>query len=219
MTTNNINGKIYIGKKTSSTFLKEEYLGSGVAIKRAIKKYSKENFSVEMLCSCESLEELNGMEKYFIKEYNSQDKNIGYNILPGGDGGSIFGHPPTFTRKHTEEERHKMSVKSSNQVHTKERDGQVASHHMGSKMMTNGTEQKWVYKEDIQTMVDSGWSFGSCKKRNRDYTGKNNPMYGKAASTGKKWIHRIDNNKIIKTYVSKDELEHYLSNGWELGMK
>lgn len=68
-------------------------------------------------------------------------------------------------------------------------------------------------------MLDNGWSFGSCKKRNRDYTGKNNPMFGKSASSNKKWVNKCEDNKIVRTYIPKDELETYLNNGWKLGMK
>lgn len=42
-TTNLINGKKYIGQKTSRVFLKEEYLGSGKGIKLAIDKYGLNN--------------------------------------------------------------------------------------------------------------------------------------------------------------------------------
>jgi hypothetical protein len=40
-TTNIINGKYYVGKDINNS---ESYLGSGVLLKRAIKKYGKENF-------------------------------------------------------------------------------------------------------------------------------------------------------------------------------
>jgi len=45
-TTNKINGKIYIGKDTTSN---PQYLGSGKLIKRAILKYGVENFTKEIL--------------------------------------------------------------------------------------------------------------------------------------------------------------------------
>ena len=47
-TTNLINGKIYVGKRQSSTF-DENYYGSGKYFKRALKKYGKSNFSREVL--------------------------------------------------------------------------------------------------------------------------------------------------------------------------
>ena len=46
-TTNLINGKIYIGQSIRK--FSKSYLGSGVKILNAIKKYGKENFKVEIL--------------------------------------------------------------------------------------------------------------------------------------------------------------------------
>ena len=41
--TNNINGKKYIGKRSTHTSIdKDNYLGSGIAIKKAIEKYGKD---------------------------------------------------------------------------------------------------------------------------------------------------------------------------------
>ena len=46
-TTNNITKEYYIGLNTTSN---PKYLGSGVEIKKQIKKYGKENFTKEILC-------------------------------------------------------------------------------------------------------------------------------------------------------------------------
>lgn len=48
-TTNLINGKTYIGQHETSDMLNDSYIGSGKLIKRAIKKYGKENFKNEIL--------------------------------------------------------------------------------------------------------------------------------------------------------------------------
>ena len=56
---NNINGKIYIGK--SRLNVNENYFGSGLRIKRAIKKYGKENFTKNIICFAENYDELNKM--------------------------------------------------------------------------------------------------------------------------------------------------------------
>ena len=56
-TTNNINGKIYIGQHKSNIF-DSNYKGSGVRLADAIKKYGKDNFSVELLVECQSKQEM-----------------------------------------------------------------------------------------------------------------------------------------------------------------
>jgi hypothetical protein len=51
-TTNLVNGKIYVGQHYTSA--DDGYLGSGLKIIRAIKKYGKENFFRETIEFCTS---------------------------------------------------------------------------------------------------------------------------------------------------------------------
>lgn len=93
-TTNIINNKIYIGKSTKEINESQEYYGSGAILKKSILKNGKGNFKKEIICECDDLVELNKLEKFWIKELKSQDRNIGYNITDGGDGGNIYDYLP-----------------------------------------------------------------------------------------------------------------------------
>ena len=86
-TTNLANSKIYVGRHLLVT--NDEYLGSGILIKRAIKKYGKENFFRETLEVCTSAN-VNEKEIFWIDKLNSTNKEIGYNIANGGQGGHII---------------------------------------------------------------------------------------------------------------------------------
>ena len=85
--TNKINNKKYVGK----TSRKPEYRwnkGKGY-IKNSdffqdIKKYGWNNFDHEVVYQTLSEEEANKKEIEFIKQYNTQDSNFGYNIMSGG---------------------------------------------------------------------------------------------------------------------------------------
>jgi len=85
-TTNLINGKKYIGKKQ---YIKgwENYLGSGVLLKEAIKKHGIENFKRLILCECKTESELNNKEKFYIQLYNANNNPMYYNLAEGGTGG------------------------------------------------------------------------------------------------------------------------------------
>jgi group I intron endonuclease len=83
-TTNLINNKIYIGQLSRND---SNYLGSGEILKKSIKKYGKKNFTRETIAYCNTKDELDFLEKFFIEFYNSKDPN-GYN-LAGGGGGTI----------------------------------------------------------------------------------------------------------------------------------
>lgn len=83
-TNNHINGKWYIGQhlgKWRDTY----YFGSGTLIKKSLKKYGKENFSLAILCWCNSLEELNEKEEFWINEFKKKGFEL-YNINSGGQG-------------------------------------------------------------------------------------------------------------------------------------
>lgn len=82
-TINLINNKIYIGQ---DSYNNPRYLGSGVILKKDIKKYGRINFEKEILCYCNSPEELDEMEIYYIDKFNA--KETGYNLLDGGKGNS-----------------------------------------------------------------------------------------------------------------------------------
>jgi hypothetical protein len=88
-TTNLINGKTYIGqhKKTNR---RGKYIGSGLILRKAIKKYGKENFKVEILYDNIQLKETaDSVEMFAI----AKERKIGkaeYNIANGGQGGRVL---------------------------------------------------------------------------------------------------------------------------------
>jgi len=86
LVTNLINNKKYIGMDSSNC---PYYLGSGLYIKKAIKKYGRVNFKKEILQVCSSKEELIKAEKYWISFFNADKDRKFYNIREGGQGGDI----------------------------------------------------------------------------------------------------------------------------------
>ena len=83
--TNNINGKIYVGKHSTDN-LNDCYMGSGKIIKLAYNKYGVENFTKKILAFADTEEKLNWFERFYIKKYHCRDKSIGYNLTNGGEG-------------------------------------------------------------------------------------------------------------------------------------
>ena len=85
-TTNIKNGKIYIGLSEKSPDSTEKYLGSGDNIKKAISKYGSSSFIKEILeDNISDKRYLAEAEIKWIEFYKSDDREIGYNISPGGD--------------------------------------------------------------------------------------------------------------------------------------
>ena len=88
-TTNLLNNKIYIGKRVYRKKDDNWYLGSGIYLNRAIKKYGRENFKKEILEWCNNKSHLCEREIYWISQFNATDTKIGYNLSLGGDGGNV----------------------------------------------------------------------------------------------------------------------------------
>ena len=85
LVTNIINGKQYVGQST----VNRNKVGHGKAITEAYKKYGKENFIYEKICSeINNRNTLNYIEKFWIKVFNTIAPN-GYNIEAGGSDKGI----------------------------------------------------------------------------------------------------------------------------------
>ena len=127
-TVNNINGKAYIGKDTKNN---PKYLGSGLDLIKAIKKYGRSNFKKVILEECSNKDELWKREEYWLSKFNVKDSKDFYNRTNKAFGaweGRIF-KPVTEKTKlkmamaHKDKplsEEHKKSISEAMVGHTKD---------------------------------------------------------------------------------------------------
>lgn len=99
--TNNINGKTYIGSHSGNN---PKYMGSGVALKLAYKKYGQENFSKEIIMHTEHIHEL---ETQILTVLDAANDPTMYNLINSGIG-----------IRHTVETRNKISTGNTGKVRT-----------------------------------------------------------------------------------------------------
>lgn len=108
--TNKITGKVYIGITNQGAGARyrhhwyEARIGEPAPIHRSMAKYGEENFTLEIIDFADTYEELKEKEKYWIKQYDSVNRDKGYNLTEGGDG--------TFGRMHSEETKNKIRQKA-----------------------------------------------------------------------------------------------------------
>ena len=96
--TNRINGKVYIGQtKHSLEHRKNSHERDTRCRKKhstyfheALAKYGYENFVWEVIDESNSQVEIDKLEKKYIQEYRSMDKEFGYNLKDGGKEGGIY---------------------------------------------------------------------------------------------------------------------------------
>lgn len=105
-TTNIINQKIYIGVHEQEN--DDDYLGSGLHLKRAVRKYGKENFKRETLYEFSSREDAFEMETYLVNKC-FVERGDTYNMKIGGKGAPSGEDHHMYGKTHTEEARLKIS--------------------------------------------------------------------------------------------------------------
>lgn len=140
--TNLINGKKYIGQKTSSKFLGNRYLGSGKQIHDAVNKYGKENFKVKMIKSCNSKSELDEAEIYYIKLYDAVKSKNYYNISKGGEHWNLSSeYIAQLNRKY-------QSKKMKGRIYV----------HKGY------DEERFIFPYQLEEYLQNGYLKGRCQK-------------------------------------------------------
>lgn len=146
LTTNLINNKIYVGQRKSDKFIKA-YYGSGVYFKKALKKYGKENFKVELITWSNNKEQSNMFEIFWIKTFDATNPEIGYNLCNGGRGTSGYklsdetknklseinsgDKHPKYGTHHSEETRKKISESNKGQKLSEEQKKKLSESHKG----------------------------------------------------------------------------------------
>ena len=140
---NRLNGKAYVGqtRRTLEERLREHQRDrrSAIYVDRAIRKYGIENFSVEIIEVCFTLDELNYWEQFWIKELNTKVPN-GYNLTDGGEGSTGYITTPEMSarlsaqrkgRRISPEQCAKISARLKGRVFTPEHCAAISAAKMG----------------------------------------------------------------------------------------
>lgn len=138
MHTNKINNKVYVGQTCDKLTHRWGKHGQGYKTQkrfwRAIQKYGWDNFEHIVFAENLTKEDADHMEKLLIALYQTTDKNKGYNITTGGDGGAAYGeNNPFYGKHHTEETKQKISIANTGLRRTDEYRKQKQDSMMGNK--------------------------------------------------------------------------------------
>ena len=89
-----MNNKLYIGQTTNLNVRLKNYL-SGIYTEthyfaRALNKYLRKKDSYfYIMCVCDTKEELNEREKFYISKYDTTNRDKGYNLTEGGENPTV----------------------------------------------------------------------------------------------------------------------------------
>jgi len=203
-TTNTINGKIYIGKSEKDVDENREYLGSGVILKKAVKKYGKDNFTKEILYVSDSIDKINEAEIAYISYFKEMFQENCYNIAEGGTGGNSL---KFYSEDQLNNFKNKMSaiLKGENnpfygKQHTKETKQRISETKQGS-CYSDEFKQKCSNRMIGNTInIGRKHSKETIDNKREIFSGEGNPMYGKKHSeeTLNKISKRIRKSKELK---------------------
>jgi group I intron endonuclease len=163
ITTNMINGKKYLGKDTKND---PNYFGSGVILKRAIKKYGRQNFKKEIIESCANQDELKVREEYWLNFYDVGNNKMFYNWHNHSTGSPKGKKHPNYNKPLSEHARKKLSEFNRGKVLSEETRRKMSESRIGEKNHMFGR----THSDDARL-----------KLRNANL-GENNPMFGKSHS-------------------------------------
>lgn len=85
--TNLINGRKYIGSNSTND---PKYMGSGVDIKKDIKKYGRENFTKQIMNNVDDIEVMKELEEYWIEYFDAVNNPMFYNLTKYPAGITTF---------------------------------------------------------------------------------------------------------------------------------
>jgi hypothetical protein len=197
-TTNLKNGKFYLGMHSTHN-LNDGYLGSGLRLRRSIRRNGPENFKLEYLEFFDTREDLINREKELVNEDILKDPMC-LNIRLGGTGGWSI-------------EQQMENAKKSNerQKWLRENDKEWAEKRINQLKKNGSTILNKLWNEG--KLTPPNWTGKKHKEETKNKIGKANSQKQKGESNsqfGTCWITNGTENKKIK----KTESIPY---GWRLG--
>jgi group I intron endonuclease len=190
---NKINGKVYVGQHSANTF--DTYWGSGLRIRRAIKKYGTSNFYKTILERCESKEHLDIREKYWIASKDSI--NRGYNLTIGGTGGDTSKYI-----KYSEESKHKLR-ESLRRYYRNLSESERLKRFDNIRGSKNGMSGKLGYWKNRNIPL---YVIKKMLENRRSYAGESNPNFGKRWSLLKREQFSISQKATMNIPEVKEKL-------------
>lgn len=208
--TNKINGKYYIGMHKTND-LEDGYFGSGTHFRRALEKYSIENFEREILEFCNSEEEMRKAEVRYITEDVVNDKNS-YNLKLGGSGGWDYVNNNHLGENTMKSARCKFRelFENDDEFYKSWHKKVIKAHNTKSWKQNMSRSQKERFKKYDHPWTGRHHTESSKKKigeaNSKHQRGSGNSQYGTC------WISNTLIKKCIK--INKEFLFDYILEGW-----
>ena len=230
-TINKVNNKIYIGvHKTQNPC--DLYIGSGEALKSAIKKYGKSNFTKEILYEFDNANDAYSKEKEIVNKAFINE-NTNYNLVLGGNVGfpnRIFSIKSREKMSkshigllHSNETKEKMSKSSKSYIFTEQHKNKISKSKKGH-VVTRSTKdklRKFNLGKKLSIKTKEKMSKSRSGVKHHSFSGYYITPWGKFTTTKEaeikdvsyssilKWCKKTNKCKITQRHIS---LSTYLTN-------
>lgn len=182
---NKVNGKQYIGITNNP---ERRWKNDGYEYKnspkfwRAICKYGWDNFEHNILFSGMTFEEACEKEIELIALYRTQDKDLGYNIASGGNGGRVYEvHPRGMSGKPQSEHQKQVlrelmsNPETNHMMNGRTVFGKTLPHPLSKHVKSTSPDGE---VKTFYTIKECGEHFGLSKEGMRKIINKNKIYYG-----------------------------------------
>lgn len=242
--TNKANGKVYYGIHSSNKDPKKDnYLGSGMAIRRAVQVYGRENFFRDDLQFFDTRKELVEYEAQQVTKETVLNQET-YNLTRGGANGPFRNEEQ---RSQALRESHKgkfwvwnRETNENTQINPQDfenyqqrgfvRGRRPWTEEQWKNILASRGKTWWVFRDQEETLIpdrklqgylENGWKLGRVPGRK---TGRPSPMKGKHHTEESKrkrrlkivglvWVHKGDERYMVRP----ERLQEFLDSGFVKG--
>ena len=97
-----------------------------------------------------------------------RNRNISFGVRRAINGGKCSTATREFQMIRTKKSLTEEAIKKRKSTYKKNKHQQGVNHSLyGKKIVNNGTDWKWIQKEEVEKYLDSGWKFGKVKSGKR----------------------------------------------------
>lgn len=174
-TVNLLNGRFYIGyHKTQDP--NDDYLGSGLVISFALRKYGRANFQKSVLFTFEDAEQAFQKEKELVAE--ALNDPLCYNVKEGGDGGfehinrSLWQTPAGRRKMSQIQKARPRNYSLEGRARLSKKMAESNARRAPACWINKNGQEKKVLRTRSKLMLKQGWSLGRPSARTVQQRGR-----------------------------------------------